>query len=284
MTGRTFVAADSTKIFYEVEGDGPIDLLLCDGIGCDGFIWKYLRPELARRGRVIHPHMRGHGRSDEPVDPQRVTIGHIVEDLRGILDAEGSRRVVALGHSMGVQVALELCRRDGPRVAGLVLMCGSYENPVATFRNGHALRRLLPAIRLLATGVAEPLRAVWKALVPTSLSFHLAQIVEIHPDWVRPKDFAPYLDHLARMHPRVFFEMLAGAEAHSAAAYLPHIDVPVLVVSGEEDRFTPAWLSHQMAERIPTSEHLDVREGTHTAPIEHPTLVNLTIERFLDRL
>ncbi|MEZ4468186.1 MAG: hypothetical protein R3F43_28075 [bacterium] len=40
----TFESFDGTRLLYEIEGEGDIDLLLCDGIGCDGFIWKYLRP------------------------------------------------------------------------------------------------------------------------------------------------------------------------------------------------------------------------------------------------
>ena len=91
-----------------------------------------------------------------------------------------------------------------------------------------------------------------------------------------------YLAHLAEMDPQVFFEMLAGAEAHSASAFLTQIDVPTLLISGEHDQFTPAWLSSDMSRRIPTAELLCVRDGTHAAPVEQPTEINLRVERFLE--
>ena len=39
-------------------------IVLSDGIGCDGFAWKYLQPHLAKTHRVLHWHYRAHGRSD----------------------------------------------------------------------------------------------------------------------------------------------------------------------------------------------------------------------------
>ena len=278
---------DGTRIHYELDAvfetdvPGP-DVLHCDGIGCDGYIWRYLRPRLRARGRVIHPHTRGHGRSGAPVDPKAVAIGHVVDDFRRVLDAVESRSCVMIGHSMGVQVALELWNRDRPRVAALVLLCGSYGNPASTFRDGQAMRHLLPLLRAGVRLGGERLRALWRVATPTAFSSFLAQLTELHPDFLRKHDLHLYLSHLAEMDPQVFFDMLAGAEAHSAAAYLTSIDVPTLVISGELDRFTPAWLSSEMAHRIPTAESVCVRDGTHASPVEHPMQINLRIERFID--
>lgn len=279
----TATSFDGTQLWFRTVGDGPRDFLLCDGIGCDGFIWRYLEPELLRRGRIIHLHMRGHGRSEMPRDAAAVDIGHLADDCRAVLDAVGSERAVVLGHSLGVQVSLETWHRHGQRVAGLVLCCGSYENPTATFHDHRAMERLLPFLRGATRIGGRPLKQIWRRLVALPLAFHVARATEIHPDHARREDMMPYLEHLSRMDPRLFFDILRGAAAHSAGSFLADIDVPVLVVAGERDRFTPAYLSEQMCARIPAAESLVVPDGTHTAPIEHPTLVNLTITRFLDR-
>jgi len=275
-------AFDGTRIHYEVEGDGPLDVLLCDGIGCDGYIWRYLRPHLLERARVIHPHIRGHGRSGSPADGRGVGIGHVADDFRRVLDACDVQRVVVLGHSMGVQVSLELWHTDPTRVAGLVLLCGSYGQPASTFRDAQFMRHLLPFLQAGVHLGGARLRDFWRKTTTSPLAGLVAQLTELHPDFLRPTDLELYLAHLADMDPRVFFDMLAGAEGHTAGPYLTRIDVPTLIVSGELDRFTPAWLSEEMAHRIPTAEALCVRDGTHAAPVEQPTLINLRIERFLD--
>jgi len=274
---------DGTRIHYAVEGEGPLDILLCDGIGCDGYIWRYLRPHLRARGRVIHPHIRGHGKSAIPKDLTVVGIGDIAGDFHRVLDAVGSRRAVVIGHSMGVQVALETWHQARERIAGLVLMCGSYGHPASTFRDGPAMRYALPLLRAGVRAGGESLRRLWRVATPTRFSGLLAQLTELHPDFLRPHDLQLYLAHLAEMDPQVFFEMLNAAEVHTASPYLTQIDVPVLVVAGELDRFTPAWLSSEIARRIPTAEFLCVRDGTHASPVEQPTEINLRVERFLER-
>ena len=79
-------AADGTRLFYEVLGEGDPPVVLTDGIGCDGFAWRYLAPRLGKHHRVIHWHFRGHGRSGPPRDPDRLSI----EDLAGLAERIGS--------------------------------------------------------------------------------------------------------------------------------------------------------------------------------------------------
>jgi len=81
----------------------------------------------------------------------------------------------------------------------------------------------------------------------------------------------------------MFLKMLRAAGEHSAEEYLKDIDVPVLIIAGEKDTFTPGSLSTWMAEQIPGSELLVVPAGTHVAPIEQPELVKSRIKAFVER-
>src|SRR5579872_3575729 len=62
------VSRDGTPIYYEVSGRHrpATTLLLCDGIGCDGYVWRYLQRALSDDYRVIHLHYRGHGQTPAP--------------------------------------------------------------------------------------------------------------------------------------------------------------------------------------------------------------------------
>jgi pimeloyl-ACP methyl ester carboxylesterase len=271
-------------VFYESWGERrhATPVLLCDGIGCDGYVWRHLRDDLGAR-YCVHSHYRGHGRTPPPRDPARVTIEDLADDIACVLDDAELDRAVVIGHSMGVQVALETYRRHTPRVAGLVLLCGAPSHPLRTFRGSTALEDWLPTIQKLIHRVPGVVNRVSRAVLPTRLAYEVASHFEIRRDLVEPGDFMPYLEGMARIDVRLFVAMLSAAGRHSAEDLLPQVTVPTLVVAGARDGFTPPERSRAIAAAVPGAELLEIRNASHTAPIEHPQLVNNTIREFLAR-
>jgi pimeloyl-ACP methyl ester carboxylesterase len=182
-----------------------------------------------------------------------------------------------------VQVALETYRRHTERVAGLVLVCGAPSHPLKTFRGSAALEELLPTIQKWIHRVPGVINRVTRMVLPTRLAYEVASRLEIRRELVEPADFMPYLEGMARIDARLFVAMLSAAGQHSADELLPMIDVPVLVVAGGRDGFTPPDRSHAMADAIPGSELLDIPNASHTAPIERPGVVDRVIRDFLAR-
>jgi pimeloyl-ACP methyl ester carboxylesterase len=279
--------ADGTRLFYTVTeaaestADGPT-MLLSDGIGCDGFAWKYLAPHLAKRFRVVHWHYRGHGRSGAPADPARIDIGAHARDLVSVLDDARIERAVLLGHSMGTQVSLEGYRLASDRVAGLALLCGSYGRITTTFHGSDALARVLPTIIELVQKNEGLVRAVWGRM-PAGLAFRIARLSgEVDSIAIREEDFRWYVEHVAAMEPKTFLAMLRLAGEHSAEDLLPKIDVPTIVIAAERDTFTPAALAEHMAEAIPGGELFELRGASHAAPVEQPVAIELRVDKFLD--
>ena len=260
---------------------GQVRAIFSDGILCDGFIWKYLWNELAPVLPLVHWHYRGHGRSAPPSDPERVDIAAHADDLDCVRRHVGDPPCVLFGHSMGCQVALEEYRRRPQGVRGLVLVCGSFGNVTSTFHGIPVLELVLPKLLDLAQKVPDLVRAVWSRL-PPQLALKLAlRAGEIDPERVHADDMLPYLSHMTHVDFPMFLRMLRAAGEHTAGDILTQIDVPVLVVAGERDSFTPAFLAATMAEAIPRCELLMVPGGTHVTPIEQPELVNARIEKFL---
>jgi pimeloyl-ACP methyl ester carboxylesterase len=278
------VASDGSPLFYESWGErgerSPV--LLCDGIGCDGYVWRYLRQDLTDRFG-LHPHYRGHGRTAAPRDPRRVTIEDLADDIACVLDDALVDRAVLIGHSMGVQVALETYRRHPDRVAGLVLVCGASSHPLKTFRGSGTLEDLLPTIERWIHRVPRLVNRLSRTLLPTRLAYEVASRLEIRRELVEPRDFMPYLEGMARIDTRLFVAMLSSAGQHTADDLLPDVKVPTLVIAGERDGFTPAERSRAMAAAIPGSELLEIPNASHTAPIERPALVDSTVRDFVAR-
>lgn len=278
------VASDGSPLFYESWGarGGRTPVLLCDGIGCDGYVWRYVRQDLADRFG-LHPHYRGHGRTAPPRDPRRVTIEDLADDVACVLDDALVDRAVLIGHSMGVQVALETYRRHQMRIAGLVLVCGAPSHPLRTFRGSATLEELLPMIEKWIHRVPRVVNRLTRTLLPTRLAYEVASRLEIRRELVEPSDFMPYLEGMARIDTRLFVAMLSSAGRHSADDLLPNVNVPSLVIAGERDGFTPPERSRAMAAAIPGAELLEIPNASHTAPIERPTLVDSTIADFVAR-
>jgi pimeloyl-ACP methyl ester carboxylesterase len=273
---------DGAALYYQVRGEGEPGAVLCDGLGCDGFVWKYLEPALARQHRVLRWHYRGHGRSGLPNKRTRIGMSYTCDDLNRVMDAAGIQQAVLFGHSMGVQVALEFHRRFPKRVKGLVLVCGSYGSLLDTFHDGLLLKRLFPLIKFTVEHFPDRVARLTRTLLSAPLVMEIAMSVELNRSLLAKNDLIPYFAHLANMDPVVFVRTLRSAAHHNAWRHLPHVNVPTLVVAGEHDKFTPAWLSRRMAAHIPGAEFLLLPEGTHVAPLEYRETVERRVGRFLN--
>jgi pimeloyl-ACP methyl ester carboxylesterase len=276
---------DGTRLFVRARlaGHAPVDVhaFLSDGILCDGFIWKYLWDELAPLLPIVHWHYRGHGRSAPPADPLRIDIAAHAEDLGCVRRHVGDPPCVLFGHSMGCQVALEAYRRRPDKVRGLVLLCGSFGNVTSTFHGVPVLELILPKLLDLAEKAPDVVRAVWSRL-PPQLALKIAlKAGEIDPERVHAEDMLPYLSHMTHVDFAMFLRMLRAAGEHTAGDILTQIDVPVLVIAGERDTFTPPFLARAMSEAMPHGEILLVPRGTHVTPLEQPEVVNARIKQFL---
>jgi pimeloyl-ACP methyl ester carboxylesterase len=277
-------AADGTRLYFHRQaGPSPVTALLCDGLACDGFIWKYLWDELGERLSVAHSHYRGHGRSGLPVDPEQIGVKALADDLDAVRRELGDPPVVLIGHSLGTQVALEAYRRRPEGVAALVLLCGSFGRVTYTFKGSEVLASVLPNLIDLVTQHPKVARAIWSS-VPPRVAIAVARLTgDINLGAVRLEDVEPYFQHVSIVDFELFLRMLRAAGEHSAEDILPHIRVPVLVIAGARDSFTPAAVSEAMAEAIPGAELEVIPSGTHLAPLEHHAEIAARITAFLQR-
>ncbi len=291
--GYAISAVDATPLYFELSGRDPgassgsasqVPIVLCDGIGCDGFIWKYLKPALGAHRRVVRWHYRGHGRSRAPRDPREVSIQTLADDLASVLDDVDIDEAVIAGHSMGVQVALEFQRRYRYRTKGLVLLCGAHSQPLSTFKGSDMLELALPAIRRTVAAAPGLFSSIGRAVLTRDWVYKIAAKFEIQEELLSRQDFMPYMRGLSQMDPALFLAMLAEAAQHSSRDFLGEIRVPTLVVAGELDTFTPPDLSREMATLIPGAELCIVHDGTHSTPLEHRDLVGKVTNDFLSRL
>jgi pimeloyl-ACP methyl ester carboxylesterase len=247
---------------------GALTVVLNDGIACDGFVWRYLLDDLLPLGRIVHWNYRGHGRSSTPVDPARVDISAFVDDLEAVRRERASGPILLIGHSMGCQLTLEAYRRHPEGIAGMVLLCGAAGRMTHTFKGTSALAQALP--RLIARVERNPrfARALWSAVPPEVATRIALATGEVDAAAIQPEDIVRYSEHVTSLDLLMFLRMLHAVGEQTAEDMLSTVAVPVLVVAGELDTFTPHHLSEQMAAALPHSELGIAAGATHVVPIE----------------
>ena len=275
---------DGTRVYFRRKrGPNGLTALLCDGIACDGFIWKYLWDEFADRLSVAHFHYRGHGRSSAPADPERIGVASHAEDADAVRRCLGDPPVVLVGHSFGSQVALEAYRLRKEGVRALVFLCGSFGRVTYTFKGTDLLANVLPDIAAFAHQHPQIARGLWSH-VPVPVALAVARWTgDLDVSKVSADDVAPYFEHVKNLDFAMFLDMLRAAGEHSAEDLLPLVEVPTLVVAGDRDSFTPPEVSRAMAEAIPNAEFVLLKGGSHLGPLERREEVRLAIFDFLER-
>ena len=260
-------AADGARIHYQVSGrrNGP-PVLLIQGLGADKHGWDLQRLALACTHRTIALDNRGSGRSDKPHGTY--TLEQMAADAVAVLDHADVESAHVVGASMGGAIAQILGLTDPDRVRSLTLTCTSCRN--------HAWRR-----ELLAS---------WGA---AAREHGMGTMTSQAARWViGPRSFRRVMPAVGWFGPLAF-----GRPAHAFAAQvdailaaddtmsdrLGTIEVPTLVVVGNQDILTPRGDSEELAELIPTAELVVISGAAHGLMIEHASTYNRVLLDFLDR-
>ena len=279
---------DGTGIAYEVVGEGPRTLLLCNGLGGRLYSLGPVVEAFYRDYRIISWDYRGLFESEAPRRQSRYAVHHHVEDAVAILDAERAPSATLFGWSMGVQIALDFAASYPERAEALVLVNGTHGH---AFSTGLQPFFPLPGISKRLHMFVEWLQArpdavdVLRALThltewpTTGLMFITAGTRALE---LRPTLMKYYADVLGPSFPN-YLRLFQELDAHSAYHLLPKIHTPTLVVSGKLDFLTPSYQSDEMARRMPNAEHLALTRASHFAVLERTDEVIGAMRVFLER-
>ena len=244
--------------------------LIFDGIGCAGWAFRKLGPQLARTHKVVLMHYRGHGRSPTPPRPWRLGMHVLADDAAAACEAIGLGPVIVVGFSMGFQVALEFYRRHRTRVAGLVSLAGPPGQPLASFQGTDAFSHALPLV-VRATRLARQMSTrLWRSVVPSWPAYTFGLKREVNRERIDSRDFELYLRQMSDMSPELFVAMLEQAQRHCAHDLLGQVCVPTLVVAVAHGDFVPLDRLRSMAFSMPQARWEVLEEATHALPAEYP--------------
>jgi pimeloyl-ACP methyl ester carboxylesterase len=255
------------QIVYESWGSGPV-LVCCHAFGVDRTLWAPQIEHFAQTHRVVTFDQRGSGESDHPLpapgEPDPYTIDTFAEDLRGVLDAVGSRRARILGYSMGGATALRFAARWPERVEALVLASTMASRlPEAIIERARAVERVL-----LRDGLAAAYRFYFEG-----------PLFERVPREQRNLDL--FEACVARATPHGFRGCFkVTIDRPSMLGDLARIQAPTLILVGERDALYHAD-AERMAREIPNARAVVMPGLGHALNVEAPDAFADEVTRFL---
>ncbi len=249
-------------------GSGPKDpLVLLHAFPLNGRMWAPQVRALGGERRVITPDYPGFGKSPRPC--AQPDVRHYAEGVREFLDSLKLDRVALGGLSMGGYVAFAFLRLFPERVSSLVL---ANTRPDPDTEEARETRRDL-ARRVAEEGVEILPELQMERLLsretldgkPDVVESVRAMILESSPDGV--------VAALGAMRDRP-----------DSTEWLGEIQVPTLVIAGEEDAISTPEVMEAMAEKIPDSRYVTLPNAGHLSNLEAPEEFNAALSGFLARV
>jgi 3-oxoadipate enol-lactonase len=258
------ITSGDTEIFYEVLGSGP-PVILLHPFPANHDLWKPAAQAVISRYRVILPDLRGHGESGIGQGP--ATMKKHAADLARILDHEEVGRAPFVGVSIGGYVLFEFWRKYRARVEALVLCNTKAQADTPEARAA----RLQAAADVMERGT-EP---YFESMLPKLLG---KTTYSARPDLVEGA-----LRMMRKMSPEDVAMVQRGmAERQDSVETLKTINVPTMVVTGDEDILTGKAEAELMRRNISGSQLKVVAKAGHYSPWEQPEEVGKLLRQFLD--
>ena len=258
------VTSDGAEICFDVAGTGP-PVVLLHPFPVNHEFWLPISDFLSTRYRLITPDLRGHGESGLGDGP--ATMAKQASDVARVMSAVGIDRAVMVGVSIGGYVLFEFWRRFRERVSALVL---SNTKAVADSPEGRA-GRLQAADDVMKRGT-EP--------------FFDGMLQKVFGETTR-RSRPDLVEGALRMMRKMSPEDVAGvqrgmAERPDSISTAKTIDVPTLIITGDEDALTGVPEAEIMKQSIRGSEMKVVAKAGHYAAWEQPEEVGRMLRQFLD--
>ncbi|MFW9996864.1 MAG: alpha/beta fold hydrolase [Candidatus Odinarchaeota archaeon] len=268
-----YVTVNDIKIYYEIHGpsDGP-PLICINGWGDAIWSWFLQINTFKQQYKCILFDNRGAGKSSKPDYPY--TMEMFVDDAAGLLEALNIPKAHVIGISMGGFIAQQLAVTYPEKIKSLVLISSHF---------GGTNHIPIPD-DVLARMFAAPTETISK-----DQAFAIRRSVAYSPRFLEEnKQLIKQIQVWQETNPTPLYALAHQTSAtynyglNGVENKLSKITAPTLVICGENDRIVIPKNSEMIAERIPTSRLVMLKDGPHRITVEQHEKFNGVVMDFLD--
>lgn len=265
-----FADINGANIYYDLEGEGDPVVFLHAGIA-DSRMWNNQFAVFAQQYRVLRYDLRGFGQTTV-TEPAPFTHH---DDLHALMNHLGIERATLIGCSNGGRAAMNTLLAYPDSALALVMVCSSpggfkfdgespalWEEAVAAFDSGDLEKTSRLETQLWAVGPQRSPDAVPQAVLDLVYDMNLIALKnEVAENTGEEQSMSP-----------------------PAVERLAEIQVPVLVIVGEDDSPVTHASGNFMEATLADVKKVLMPNTAHLPSMEHPTDFNRIVLEFLDSL
>ena len=287
---RSNIDFHGKKIYYWIVGEGKRELVFLHGWAGKSEWWIRQIPALSKEYRMILVDLPGHGQSESLSKYGEKTLCSVLTEIIKILDV---RKPVLFGWSLGGVVALQYALDHPNKISGLILI------------DTLPLARAMPSLGFLPTipyhwmpdiRRVQPLIEVYSHFPETVLSFIYrlysrrgvaALLVNLLATGKKPdKRLVSWCTQtlLKDLNIKALFKILVAMVGFDLAERLSEIDVPTLIIHGNEDKLLSIQYAELLHQNIKGSILKIVEGSGHCPHLEKPKDFNDAVLEFLKKI
>lgn len=270
-----FIEVNGVNVHYKKAGDGEPVFILLHGFGASIFSWREVMQPLAEFGTVIAYDRPAFGLTERPMEWEGENpYGQDaqVELVIGLMDALGIEKATLVGNSAGGTVSMLAALKYPQRVTSLILV-----DP-AVYAGGGApawIRPLLgtPQMRHIGPLFARQLQEQGTEFIKTA--WH-------DPSKITPEIFEGYQKPLqVENWDKALWYLTLSSRESGLAERVGEFKLPVLVITGDDDRIVPTEQSVRLAGEIQNAELVVISQCGHLPHEECPAEFMQAVADFL---
>jgi len=249
-----FINVKGKKIYYHQNIDILTDrptVLFIHGAGGIGNNWIHQLSGI-KDYNLIAIDLPGHGRSEGPAAD---AIKNYREFIWLFLQALELGPLIIAGHSMGGAIVMDLALNYFDALEGLIIV-----------DSGASLRVNPKMLEALSKGE----HPVWNVKYCYSFKSN-------------PKFFEQAAKNMKAVPTEIYLSDFRACDNFNIMDRLKNINIPALVICGEDDQMTPVKYSEYLSRELAQSTFVTIPDAGHMSMIEQPELVNRAIRNFLAR-
>jgi pimeloyl-ACP methyl ester carboxylesterase len=283
-----FKTSDNEQIFYvknftKIDPTKPI-LVFNYGLVCSNHHWKFQTDYFDQKGYQILIHdYRGHFQSTGAHDVKKITFPQMAQDVAEMCAVLGIDKAIMLGHSMGVNICLQLAKDYPQLVSSMVLISGTFINVKDVMFDSNLMEFIAPIANLGLEKYPDIFKALWAKGGMNPFFREIIHSTGFNRGKVSKEFIEIYLNRVGQLGADVFFQLFNEMTRQNITGSLERMTMPSLVMGGHNDNVIPNHMQRTLASFLPNSETYFLKEGSHVPQADYPDMVNERIELFIEQ-
>lgn len=281
-----FRTEDQEQLFYvknfkDVDHSRPV-IVFNYGLVCSNHHWKFQLDYFDHLGLQILIHdYRGHFQSSGKQNVKNITFSQIAKDVKDLCEFHSIKKAVMIGHSMGVNISLQIAKEYPALVSGLVLISGTFMPVNDVMFDTNIMEFIAPWLKTGLDKYPDVVNKIWSASGMNPIVRNIIHSTGFNKQKVSKEFIEIYLNRVGQLGAEIFFQLFSEMTKQNITGSLERMQIPALIIGGQRDNVIPNHLQRTLASLLPQSEVYFLVDGSHVPQVDFPEFINERIELFI---